>query len=342
MLQVTVKDDGLMFGDHFAVYYERTLRIPDDGKTYPLPPSLGHFPIKRIEDYKTTAPEDWIEHGGVFIPMYQREALWLRFVNLQAWKPKALKVAVGKVNAVSGKPWNQELRAEEKDYMVCPPQPWLDGINAGKDMIRQFVAMPLGMGYTVEAQVTGEERFGGIQIIVYDAKPGKFPDEPPAAAARPMGRAAFAMTLAGAPMAMARSVKAGAEMGLGAGGKMKQKIYPDTHGIDTWDTENYGRAFVRIVNSMLYREITGENPPATPITAKTYAQHGFPWFDLYDEQMEDIAAPDELKGVKSIKEMDKEKGFAPQQDDESVEVPEEKIVKYKMPDESDEVQDGDW
>ncbi|MCJ7532589.1 MAG: hypothetical protein MUO64_16365 [Anaerolineales bacterium] len=71
------------------------------------------------------------------------------------------KVAVGKVNAVSAKPWEQKLLPGEDDYLVCLPQPWLDGINAGEGYIRQFVAMPLGMGYTVEAQVTGEEKFGG-------------------------------------------------------------------------------------------------------------------------------------------------------------------------------------
>ena len=69
--------------------------------------------------------------------------------------------------------------AESQDYVVCPDQPWLDGINAGDGYIRQFVAMPLGMGYTVEGQVTGEEKFGGMQIEVFEAKPGRFPDRPP-------------------------------------------------------------------------------------------------------------------------------------------------------------------
>ncbi len=131
-------------------------------------------------------------------------------------------------------------------------------------------------------------------------------------------------------------------MGLGAGGKMKQKIYPDEHGIETWDVSDYGRVYVHIVNSMMYREITGEEPPPTPISAKLYAKHGYPWFDLYDEKMGDVAAPDNLQGVKSVKEMDRDKGFAPQQDDESVDVPPDKIVKYPMPEDVDEVEDGDW
>jgi len=160
MLEVKVKHDNISFGDGLALNFQRTLRVPDDGKTYPLPTGLGPFPICQVKDYPKRVPEGWLEHGGVFIPMYQSETLWISFQD-RYWKPNAVKVAVGKVNAVSAKPWEQKLLPGENDYLVCPPQPWLDGINAGEGYIRQFVAMPLGMGYTVEAQVTGEEKFGG-------------------------------------------------------------------------------------------------------------------------------------------------------------------------------------
>lgn len=332
MLQVTAKDNRLHFGDGFAIVFERTLRIPDDGNTYPLPPGLGAFPILKVVDYADKLPEDWKAHGGVFIPMYQREAMWLRF-QARHWKPNAAKIAIGKVNAVSGKTWDQSLKQEEKDYLVCPPQPWLDGINAGEDMIRQFVAMPLGMGYTVEAQVTGKEEFGGVQIIVYEPKPGKFPDEPPYREDRYFRMA----SVAGSTISFGL---ASAEMGLAAGGKMRQKIYPDTHGIDTWDQDNYGRVYVHIVNSMMFREITGKEPPTTPVTAKTYAQYKLPWFNLYDDHMDDIQAPETLEQVKSVKEMDEQKGFEPQQDDSPVNVPDDLIVKYKV--KTDDVKDGEW
>ena len=335
MLEVKVKRDALVFGDGFALNFQRTLRIPDDGGTYPLPPGLGTFPICRIEEYKERVPGTWAEHGGVFIPMYQREALWISFQS-RYWKPNAVKIAVGKVNAVSGKPWDQNLLPDENDYLVCPPQPWLDGINAGEGYIRQFVAMPLGMGYTVEAQVTGEEKFGGIQIIAYEPKPGKFSDEPPQSSRVAYRLAPSAM----ADMAMG-AMAGGAEMGLAAGGKMKQKIYPDPHGLDTWDQNKFGRIYVHIVNSLMYREITGQEPPATPVTAKLYTQYGLPWFDLYDDQMGDISAPADLKKVKTVKEMDKEKGFTPQQDDESINVQEDKIIKLDI-DANKEVKDGNW
>ena len=79
MLPVTVRNNTLHFGDGLSMTFQRTLRIPDDGKNYPLPPGLGAFPILKVADYKDRLPKDWIEHGGVFIPMYQREALWISF-----------------------------------------------------------------------------------------------------------------------------------------------------------------------------------------------------------------------------------------------------------------------
>ena len=332
MLEVSVTPDALFFGEGFSLSFQRTLRIPDDGRTYPLPPGLGTFPICPVHDYEQRVPGSWLEQGGVFIPMYQREALWI-FFQPRYWKPNAVKVAVGKVNAVSGKPWDEKLRPDEEDYLVCPPQPWLDGINAGEGYIRQFVAMPLRLGYTVEAQVTGEERFGGIQILVYEPKPGRFPDQPPQS--KELFRESVALMEEGLELAM----PGGMEMGIAAGGMMKQKIYPDPHGIDTWDQDNYGQVYVHIVNSMMYREITGQEPPPTPISARTYTQYGFPWFDLYDDKMADIAAPEQLKQVKSVKQMDAEKELPPQQDDQPVEIQDETIVTYPM--DSDQAENGD-
>ena len=95
--------------------------------------------------------------------MYQREALWIVF-RRPPWRPCAVKVGVGTVNAVSGAPWDAVLRGDPQDYVVVPDQPWLDGINTGDDSVRQFVVIPLGSGATVEAAVTGAEAAGGIQL----------------------------------------------------------------------------------------------------------------------------------------------------------------------------------
>ncbi len=305
---------SLELGDGLTVTFQRTLRIPDDGKRYPLPPGLGAFPLRRVQDHADRVPEDWREHGGVFLPMYQREAMWLCFSGVQ----HALKVGIGKVCAISGERWREGLESDPQNYVVTGAQPWLDGIASGHGTIRQFVAMPLGLGYTVEAQVTGEEKFGGIQLQAFAAKPGRGPRAP---------RERFVMCedmeaglpppCCAAPGAAPTRSRSGA-MGLAAGGRMEQKIYPDPYGIDTWDQSSRHRVFVHIVNSELWREITGEEPPSTPVTAKSYAQAKMPWFALYDEHADTITPTSTLATVKSVKQIDETKSTLPLQDDQSV------------------------
>ena len=150
-----------------SIDFQRTLRIPDDNREYPLPPGLGRFPVEHVDDFADKLPDTWRTHGGVFIPMYQSEALW---INFSGHYPCAVKIAAGKINAVSGEPWSNELSSDHQDYAVIPEQPWLDGFNVSEGFIRQFVAMPLGEGFTAEEQITGAAEHGGLQIIVYPMK----------------------------------------------------------------------------------------------------------------------------------------------------------------------------
>ncbi|MDQ4145583.1 MAG: hypothetical protein M3198_17940 [Actinomycetota bacterium] len=321
-----VEHDSLVIDD-LRITFQRTLRIPDDGRDYPLPPGLGSFPIRRVDDYLDTVPDAWSEHGGVFIPMYQREAMWMSF-HVEDRTPLALKVGIGKIDALTGDQWGEGLCAEPQNYLVRPEQPWLDGINAGDGFIRQFVAMPLGMGYTVEGQVTGNEEFGGIQLEAFRPKPDKLEE-----IAKEMRFVLSSMAPDGPDACYSP------DMGLGAGGKMVQDIYPDPHGIDLWDPASGRRVFVHIANSTAWRDITGEEPPPTPVSAELYTRHGYPWFELYDEHKGDIKKSDSLAAIDTIAGVDKKKGFGAQQDDSTVGVPEGQVVKLGPP---GAVRDGDW
>ncbi|MFC1878611.1 hypothetical protein ACFLZW_01735 [Chloroflexota bacterium] len=304
--QTKIIDDRVLVGERFMISFQRTLRLPDDGKPYPLPPTLGLFPVKMVVDYAQDVPPDWSEKGGVFFPMYQREAMWLAFETTY-WKPNAVKIGVGGINAITGEAWQTGLDDNPQNYLVCPEQPWLDGINAGEDIVRQFVAMPLGMGYTVEGQLTGRETVGGFQILVYDPKTGLFPDKPPGKPdmdpSAGMGYE-YAVSFQATPMA-APAIG----MGMAAGGQMKQKLYPDPHGLNAWDQESFGELFVHIVNSEQYQAITGEMPPQAVVDAQTYSRYGFPWFELYDEAADTLAAADKLSGVSSVRQLDEEQGL---------------------------------
>ena len=126
-----------------AVEFQRTLRIPDDGKTYPLPPGLGTFPLRHVDDFGSRVAPEWLEHGGIILPMYQAEAMWIRFsghyiAQRETAYPFAIKVATGKINAVSGDAWTPGLHRRPQDYVVSPEQPWLDGYCVARGSIRQF------------------------------------------------------------------------------------------------------------------------------------------------------------------------------------------------------------
>lgn len=106
--------------------------------------------------------------------------MWIRFESSHRF---AIKVHLGGVNAISGEPMIENaatrlrrlsLLANKKsiqDYVVTPEQLWLDGIASENGRVRQFVAMPLGSGYSVETQVTGQDLVGGLQFEITPAEP---------------------------------------------------------------------------------------------------------------------------------------------------------------------------
>ncbi|KAG1731510.1 uncharacterized protein EDB91DRAFT_1252148 [Suillus paluster] len=89
-----------------------------------------------------------VEKGGVFLAMYQREVMWLNFTS-RKWF--AIRIFVG--GGITGEP-------------MVPDMPWLDGIATGSGMVKQFVTVPHGSGYSIEHQITGSETTGGIRLEV--------------------------------------------------------------------------------------------------------------------------------------------------------------------------------
>jgi hypothetical protein len=171
--------------------------------------------------------------------------------------------------------------ADPQDYVVIPDQPWLDGYSVSEEFIRQFVAMPLGEGYTAEEQITGEAEFGGLQILAYPLKAEiyqKLVDE----YEKEQDGMIFYCRMA-ASEDLCRIMAEEASMGFAPGGLMAQKIHEDIYGIDAWDTDSGSRCFVHIFNSGQWQSFTGEAPPTKPRKAKDYEAAGLPWFEHYSD-----------------------------------------------------------
>jgi len=302
------------------VDFQRTLRIPDDDRDYPLPPGLGCFPLQHVDDFASGVPEAWLRHGGVMLPMYQSEALWLNFESHHDY-PFAVKVAAGKIDAVTGDDWNDGLHRKPQDYLAIPDQPWLDGFCVEKGVIRQFVAMPLGSGYSAEEQLKGTGEFGGIQVIAYPLKAEHY---------RPVRyRESFVEATVCASVAP--------DMALAPGGRMQQEIYEDHRPLGHWNRERSSRCFVHLANSLVWRAITGENPPTVPMTAKEYTRAGLPWFEYYSEQPA-LDGSQKLGGLESVVQKAKSKGEPALPENEPV-TP-EKIVKLRAGLQKGQVREG--
>lgn len=278
------------------VDFQRTLRIPDDNREYPLPPGLGCFQMEHVEDHSPRLPAAWTEHGGVLLSMYQAEALWINFSSgsgFQRWTryPFAVKIAAGKINAVTGDEWSNGLAKDPQDYLVVPDQPWLDGFCVQKGLIRQFVAMPLGQGYTAEEQLSGAAEHGGIQIIVYPMKRDRYEE-----ILKQNARLSEAEDVCYSYAAPCES----ASMGLAPGGLMRQEIYEDKYGYDAWDMSNSSRCFVHILNSTQWTTATGKPVPGQQPSAADYTKAGLPWFEYYDDKLGALSGAKKLRGMDSV------------------------------------------
>ena len=277
------------------VDFQRTLRIPDDNREYPLPPGLGRFPVEHVEDHSSRLPAAWIERGGVLLPMYQAEALWINFSSGIGFRrgasyPFAVKIAAGKINAVTGDEWSNELVKDPQDYLVVPDQPWLDGFCVQKGLIRQFVAMPLGQGYTAEEQISGAAEHGGIQIIVYPMKRDRYEE---------MLKQSTRVFDADVCYSLAAPCES-ASMGLAPGGLMRQEIYEDEYGYDAWDVSQSSRCFVHILNSAQWKIATGKPVPGQQPSAADYTKAGLPWFEYYDDKLGALSGAKKLAGMDSV------------------------------------------
>ena len=304
--------------------FQRTLRIPDDNREYPLPPGLGRFPLEHVEDHSDRLSPSWSTHGGALLPMYQAEAMWLSFSSESGF-PFAVKIAAGKINAVTGETWRNELVKQPQDYVVIPDQPWLDGFCVQKGLIRQFVAMPLGQGYTAEEQISGDAEHGGLQIVVYPMKQERYLEmlklNPPM----------DILYCASAPCAME-------SMGLAPGGLMRQEIYEDDYGYDAWDLNLSSRCFVHILNSAQWMVATGKPAPGKPPTASDYTNRGLPWFDYYDDSLKALDGAKKLAGLDSVAAKAVKLGNKPLTANQSIKQP--TVISLSLG--SNQINDGKW
>jgi hypothetical protein len=90
------------------------------------------------------------------------------------------------------------------------------------------------------------------------------------------------------------------KMSVAAGGKIKQVIERDTPGSDRLPDKTTV-INVQTLNSVSYHSVTGQDPPAKPITAEQYEKYGYPFFKVYEEP---TGVSGDFSEIESVAEID--------------------------------------
>ena len=94
------------------------------------------------------------------------------------------------------------------------------------------------------------------------------------------------------------------EPGIVPGGLIKQCIMEDKSPASVWEREHAICFNVQFLNSGAFRQVTGIDPPETPISAATYASQGLPLLKIYNETS---TVKGDFDDVASVKALDKAK-----------------------------------
>lgn len=151
---ISYMSGGIGF-DSTTIEFQRTIRVPNDGNVNALPSGLGPMNIIPYPDSDGS--------NKFYIPMYQREAMWMNFRGTNGSNPLAVRIGCGNIDALTGEPWVPNvMKKDPQNYVILPSQPWLDGfaVSKGKEgegFVRQFVAMELNDQITAENQLAGDK-----------------------------------------------------------------------------------------------------------------------------------------------------------------------------------------
>lgn len=291
-----------------SVTFHRTVRVANGRTPAALPPSLGHRILHSVKQYRANCPAEWAD-DSYFMSLHDTEAMWMGFHSRSG--PVAMLIGCGGINALTGEKLGTVLA--EGNYLVAPPQPWLDGWKGEDGNVYQFVATPhkKGDGITVGEQLIGKEsKTGAIGIAVFEPKqpihslqsdPSEFiwggGEGCSVQSFSYNSNLSFGSSSISTKSAkITRSAVSVSEMGIGKGGKITQKIYPDPHGIEVWKSAPSAVFAVYLVDAATAAEITGETVH-TPAVSESYTG---PWFGLKDEQLPDVAGTAKFDTLKPV------------------------------------------
>ena len=119
---------------------------------------------------------------------------------------------------------------------------------------------------------------------------------------------------------------------------MRQEIFEDPHGLEAFDLQHSSRCFLHLANALVWRAVTGEQPPTVPLTGKEYSNAGIPWFEYYGSDRQTLEGSSMLAKLKSVLRLGTEKGDVSLPENDPV--PVEKVITLGQKLEAGQVREG--
>lgn len=265
-----------------TIKFQRTMRLPDDGKAYSLPTGLGQFPLRSVDDFPTTTPAEWMRQGGVVMPLARSEALWIWFSTSYRF---AVKIGAGKLDALSGKARTSGLRRTPQNYLVVPGT----HDRENDEVLQHYIFPPLNEGAC------------GIELeIVPMSAAAHFREEGEFFIRDDIGeffrKVIFSRMISQELVSIDRRYEESEFEELGSAAiespqdtRLRSRIPTDTYEFADWDQQQTKRCIIHSCRVSGWRQITGTYPPNAPLTEKDYEEDGIPWFDDYQDDGEPLA-----------------------------------------------------
>lgn len=252
--------------------FERTLRLPDPlDRRRPLPGRAGVFAPLPIDRFADRLPPEIIERGGLIMPMWQADALWL---GLWQWNGFvhyvfALRLAWNDLNVVTGQEAGETIEARPQNYVILDGQEWLDGVGGPGVRFRQFVAPKPRPGTPLAARLANTIRIS--------AHPLKYENLPPR-----VRRLLETDHMSDYAFHLLRRRFDGLVEGIG---DVQEIVIDRDYDRAAWHEDIVAECIVTVVDAVTWKEITGEWPPQRPMTESDYGRNHMPWAADYEEPL---------------------------------------------------------
>lgn len=238
------------------VQFTRTFRVTDG-----LPLTAHHFgspSVYNVDPSRQALPADVLARGGVLIPTYPWEAL---YIHLDSDAPVALQISYQGRCALTGNSLSRRLRHRHRNYVVVPFHRHITGAAAANHSTLQFSVGCVTNDLQFRASHEVTHRITGLQLQVWNLN-----DTARQRWSNGSGSTHHA-TSVDTPLAPPR---------------------PQSISSRDWSTAPLARVWIHLVDPVLWPAITGSLPPASPISSSDYFTHGLPWLPAFDEPISDL------------------------------------------------------